>query len=220
MFPVHITVPGSFQSLLLTEVVKSSESRQLLRHLSTHKMAPLKCSIRTMFTPGFGQVVKPDKHIHTVLTELTLKAISIMMTNRARAALLRVTEQWSQQHQVQLDCETAVAGFQAVLIRARNDLSTWPTVVMDWTISEKIDAIYHGVRADVTSDNQPFSLKAEYIRLNGVVCHSVTIFTMTSFGQFANRSEYVAYTLSCTRYDSTQSRAVYSQIRAYLDLLP
>lgn len=138
-------------------------------------MAPLKCTIKIESSKeeDYGYIVNPDKHIHKLLTDITLRAIGIMMTNRAKTGLLFLAEKWSTKHQLQFNCKEAVKGFQDILTRASNDLSTWPAVIMDWTMPETIDAWYENVRCEdpeILPDSLPFIVEAEYFSLNGLVC--------------------------------------------------
>jgi hypothetical protein len=96
----------------------------------------------------------------------------VRMTNSAERALAQLTEEWSQYHQQEININTAVRDFQAVLARARDDHSKWPTVVMDWTMSEQKDALYSFIPAAMTTSSPDYPIEAEYIALNGVVSQS------------------------------------------------
>lgn len=147
-------------------------------------MAPFNCSIKSGPTQVFGRIVTSEKSIHGLMTEISLRAISVMMTNSARDALLNVCELWSQYNQQQLNFNTAVSGFQAILARARNDHSQWPTVVMDWTMPEQKDAIYHFVPEAMTTHSQDYPVEAEYIAVNGVVSYSLIFPSPMCFDNF------------------------------------
>jgi hypothetical protein len=142
----------------------------------------------------------------------------VRMTNSAKRALAQLTEEWSQYHQQEININTAVRDFQAVLARARDDHSKWPTVVMDWTMPEQKDALYSFIPAAMTTSSPDYPIEAEYIALNGVVSQS------SIFPAWNPRMSWltlcVAYTLSCTTDGSRQSGAVCSQNGAYLDLPP
>jgi hypothetical protein len=135
-------------------------------------MAPFNCSIKTGPTPTFGRLVSPDKHIHVVMTEISTRAIGVMMTNKAKQALVRVTEKWSQYHQQDININTAVRDFQAILAHARDENSKWPAVVMDWTMSEQKNALYYFIPAAMTTPSPDYPIEAEYIALNGLVSHA------------------------------------------------
>jgi hypothetical protein len=139
-------------------------------------MAPFNCSIKTGHSPTFGHVVNPGKSIHAVMTDVILKAIGVMRTPRARGALAELAERWSEFHQRQINTNAVITKFQGVLATANHDHSKWPTMVMDWTMTERKDAVYHHVPAAMTTNSPNYPVEAEYIALNGVVSFSFTVF--------------------------------------------
>lgn len=160
----------------------------------------------------FGYLISPDKPVHRVVTEVTLRVIDIMMnTDLAKNALQSLAQKWAVHWDQPLnDMDHVIAGFRILLRAARLRPEKWPLIVVDWTMDKDTDAYFASLPDAMNASDLHYALEHNRIHINGVVSRRPILSVPQHLGNQLTQS--TASTSSCTRYKSEQPRAECPQI--------
>jgi hypothetical protein len=126
-----------------------------------------KVSVNHDNSSRYGFMLPSTSSQHQHASAITRQVLVAIRTNRFYDALKRISEQWSAQHQSQMDPSRAVRDFQLLISNTMQDNSLWPTIILHWTDHDLAASFVRHTPASEQATE--FSMSHHYFRLNGHV---------------------------------------------------
>lgn len=134
-------------------------------------MAPLRCAVKADRLPRRGYLTEPGHPYNRVMETLVRRTIGVLLSNHAGVALDSLARRWLDHHRLEGDTVHLVHRFRRYLRAARDDLSQWPTMILDWPMEFPMDAKYNAnqITSRSQSNGVVYRFSEDNIHVNGLV---------------------------------------------------